>query len=110
MSYEKVWKDNPKLNKDELRKLEKDGLEIFNDIPYYAEHGFSSIPKEEWGAFKWAGLYLQRPKEDGYFMMRVKVPTGILNNEQLETLAGIAKDFGRNFLILQLAKPSNFIG
>jgi ferredoxin-nitrite reductase len=108
MSYEKVWKDNPKLNKEELRKLEKDGLEIFKDIPYYAENGFSSIPKEEWGAFKWAGLYLQRPREDGYFMMRVKVPSGILSNEQLETLAGIAKDFGCNFFDITTRQAIQF--
>jgi ferredoxin-nitrite reductase len=96
MAYEKVWADNPNLNKTELKKLKKDGLKIFEDIPYYAKHGFESIPQEEWDLFKWAGLYLQKPKEDGYFMMRVCVPSGILTNEQLETLAGIASDYGRN--------------
>jgi len=96
MAYEKVWKDNEKLNKTELKKLEKDGLEILKDIPKYAKSGFQSIPKEEWDLFKWAGLYLQRPKEDGYFMMRVKVPSGILNYEQVTTLASICKDYGRN--------------
>ncbi|WLR52823.1 nitrite/sulfite reductase [Bacillus tianshenii] len=96
MAYEKIWANNEKLNKNEKAKLEKDGLEILNDIPGYAEKGFSSIPKDQWDFFKWAGLYLQKPKEDGYFMMRVNVPSGILNNEQLKTLAGISKDFGRN--------------
>ncbi len=95
MAYEKIWADNEKLNKNELKKLEKDGLEIFNDIPYYAENGFESIPKEAWDSFKWAGLYLQRPKEDGYFMMRVNVPSGVLNYEQAEALASICKDYGR---------------
>ncbi|MGP4079422.1 nitrite/sulfite reductase [Pseudalkalibacillus sp. R45] len=95
MAYEKFWADNEKLNKTELKKLEKDGLEIFKDIPYYAENGFESIPKEEWDSFKWAGLYLQRPKQDGYFMMRINVPSGVLNYEQAETLASICKDYGR---------------
>ncbi|RLQ95886.1 nitrite/sulfite reductase [Falsibacillus albus] len=95
MSYEKKWAGNEKLNKTEKKKLEKDGLEIFNDIPNYAKYGFSSIPKEEWDSFKWAGLYLQRPKEDGFFMMRVNVPSGILTHEQAEVLAGISKDYGR---------------
>ncbi|WP_408006452.1 nitrite/sulfite reductase [Pseudalkalibacillus sp. A8] len=95
MAYEKIWADNEKLNKTELKKLEKDGLEIFKDIPHYAENGFESIPKEEWDSFKWAGLYLQRPKEDGYFMMRVNVPSGVLNYEQAEALASICKDYGR---------------
>ncbi|MFD0048707.1 nitrite/sulfite reductase [Actinomycetes bacterium NPDC127524] len=95
MGYEKNWQDHPKLNKTEIKKLEKDGLRIFEDIPFYAENGFESIPKEEWDMFKWAGLYLQRPKEDGYFMMRVVIPSGILTNEQAETLALIARDYGR---------------
>lgn len=95
MAYEKIWADNPNLNKTELRKLQKDALKIFDDIPYYAQNGFSSIPQEEWDMFKWAGLYLQKPKEAGYFMMRVCVPAGALTNEQAITLANIAKDYGR---------------
>ncbi|WNB93820.1 nitrite/sulfite reductase [Bacillus sp. NEB1478] len=96
MAYDKFWSENLKLNKTEQKKLVKDGLKIFEDIPYYAANGFSSIPKEEWDSFKWAGLYLQRPKEDGYFMMRINVPSGILNYEQVKTLAGICKDYGRS--------------
>ncbi|MFS0781176.1 nitrite/sulfite reductase [Bacillus sp. 1P06AnD] len=95
MGYIKHWADNEKLNKSELMKLDKDGLKILGDIPYYAANGFSSIPRDQWDLFKWAGLYLQRPKEDGYFMMRVNVPSGILDNRQLEALAGIARDYGR---------------
>ncbi|MBM7704663.1 nitrite/sulfite reductase [Metabacillus iocasae] len=95
MAYVKTWENNEKINATEKKKLEKDGLEIFNDIPHYAKNGFSSIPKEEWDLFKWAGLYLQRPKEAGYFMMRVNVPSGILTNEQTVALANIAKDYGR---------------
>ncbi|WP_226683043.1 nitrite/sulfite reductase [Sutcliffiella horikoshii] len=95
MAYVKHWADNEKINKTEKAKLEKDGLRILDDIPHYAKNGFGSIPKEQWDLFKWAGLYLQRPKEDGYFMMRVNVPSGILTKPQVETLAGIARDYGR---------------
>ncbi|OEH92744.1 nitrite/sulfite reductase [Bacillus solimangrovi] len=95
MSYKKVWSNNEKLSKNELAKLDKDGLEILNDIPNYAKQGFESIPKDQWDYFKWAGLYLQKPKEAGYFMMRVNVPNGILNNDQLKVLAGISRDYGR---------------
>ena len=96
MAYEKIWANNPKLNKMELQKLEKDGLKIFDDIAYHAEHGFDSIPKENWDLFKWAGMYLQKPKEAGYFMMRVVIPSGIVTNEQAVAMANIAKDFGRD--------------
>ncbi|MGE7780141.1 nitrite/sulfite reductase [Peribacillus sp. NPDC097264] len=98
MVYEKIWADNPALakNKMEIRKLEKDALKIFDDIPHYAANGFDSIPKEEWDVFKWAGLYLQRPKEAGYWMMRVVIPGGILTYDQQITLANIAKDYGHD--------------
>ncbi|WP_044894945.1 nitrite/sulfite reductase [Bacillus alveayuensis] len=108
MAYEKIWANNPNLNKTELKKLKKDGLKIFEDIPYYAQHGFASIPKEEWDYFKWAGLYLQKPKEAGYFMMRVCVPSGILNNEQLKTLAGIARDYGRGIFDITTRQAVQF--
>jgi ferredoxin-nitrite reductase len=97
VTYTKVWAEDPsQLSKEELHKLEKDGLEILNDIEKYAKEGFHSIPKEDWSHFKWAGMYLQKPKEDGYFMMRVNIPSGILSYEQAEVLAGIAKDYGRD--------------
>ncbi|SMO33454.1 nitrite/sulfite reductase [Melghirimyces algeriensis] len=95
MAYKKHWADDDTIHPFEKQKLEMDGLDIFDKIDHYAEKGFSSIPKEEWAMFKWAGLYLQRPKEDGYFMMRVNVPSGILNQDQVVTLAGIAQDYGR---------------
>ncbi|PJN89810.1 nitrite/sulfite reductase [Bacillus sp. mrc49] len=97
MVYEKFWSDNPLIakNKTEIRKLEKDGLKIFEDIAHYAANGFESIPKEEWDMFKWAGLYLQRPKEAGYWMMRVVIPGGIVTYDQQIALASIAEDYGR---------------
>ena len=95
MAYVKHWAGNEKLNKTEQAKLEKDGLRILDDIPEYAKNGFASIPQEQWDLFKWAGLYLQRPKEAGYFMMRVNVPSGILTKPQVEALAAIARDYGR---------------
>jgi ferredoxin-nitrite reductase len=97
VAYEKFWANkSEKLNKDEQMKLRKDGLNILNDIDRFAKEGFDSIPKEEWSLFKWAGLYLQKPKEDGYFMMRVNIPSGLITNEQAEVIAGIGRDYGRD--------------
>lgn len=108
VSYVKTWSDNEKLNPAEKKKLIKDGLRIFDDIPTYAENGFSSIPKEDWDSFKWAGLYLQRPKEAGYFMMRVNIPSGILNADQVETLAAIGKDYGRDVVDITTRQAIQF--
>ncbi|UOE95982.1 nitrite/sulfite reductase [Alkalihalobacillus sp. LMS39] len=109
MAYEKVWaQDTSKLNKDELKKLEKDGLTILDDIQVYAKQGFDAIPKEDWSLFKWAGLYLQKPKEDGYFMMRVNIPSGIITNEQAEVLAGIGRDYGRDVIDITTRQAIQF--
>ncbi|RNA67456.1 nitrite/sulfite reductase [Alteribacter keqinensis] len=108
MAYTKVWKDNEKLNKEEKAKLQKDGLDILEDIPRYAEEGFESIPKDQWSLFKWAGLYLQKPKEDGYFMMRVNIPSGVLKYEQALALAAIAKDYGRDVIDITTRQAVQF--
>ncbi|MFB5663335.1 nitrite/sulfite reductase [Alteribacillus sp. HJP-4] len=109
MAYKKTWAENPdQLNKDELRKLDRDGLDILNDIEYYAANGFDSIPKEDWPTFKWAGLYLQRPKEDGYFMMRVNIPSGIITNDQIEALASIGRDYGRGVIDITTRQAIQF--
>ncbi|MDN3954398.1 nitrite/sulfite reductase [Sporolactobacillus laevolacticus] len=98
MSYVKVWADNDQLNKNEINKLKKDGLSIFEDIPKYAINGFESIPKDQYMYFKYAGLTVQKPQDKGLFMMRVKIPTGILNYEQAVTLAEIGAEYGKGTL------------
>lgn len=108
MTYEKVWANDPKLNKEEHLKLEKDGLEILKEIDKYAKTGFSSIPVEEWSLFKWAGLYLQKPKEAGYFMMRVNIPSGVLKNEQVEAIASIGRDYGRDVIDITTRQAIQF--
>jgi ferredoxin-nitrite reductase len=98
VSYEKKWaNDGSKLNKTELSKLEKDGLDVIQDIYRYAETGYESIDPEDMTRFKWAGVYEQKPK-DGYFMMRVRISSGLLNSEQARELAAIAKDYGRDLI------------
>jgi ferredoxin-nitrite reductase len=96
---ERVWtKDLSILNKFELQKLDKDGMDILDDIAQYAQTGYKSIPEDDFALFKWAGVYQQKPKDDGYFMMRVKIPTGMLNSKQARALAAIARDYGRNLM------------
>lgn len=99
MAQQWKWaKDVDRLNEVEKLKLEKDGLDVIPDIEKYAQTGFESIPEEEFTRFKWAGLYLQRPKSDGYFMMRVRIPSGILNSRQVRVLAEVARDYGRGLI------------
>ncbi|MGY4112180.1 hypothetical protein ACVIJU_002444 [Aeribacillus sp. SP014] len=39
MAHEKVWANNENLNKFELKKLEKDGLDILEEIDTFAKNG-----------------------------------------------------------------------
>ena len=64
------------LTPQEKLKLEKDGLDVIHDIYRYAKTGFASIEEGDFDRMKWYGVYRQKPKESGYFMMRTKIPAG----------------------------------
>jgi sulfite reductase (ferredoxin) len=101
------------LNAAERFKKDDDGLNVRERIlNRYAYQGFGSIdPTDLRGRFRWWGLYTQRRPgigggktgaledaeiEDSYFMMRVRIPGGQLTADQLRTIAGIAKEYGRD--------------
>jgi sulfite reductase (ferredoxin) len=101
------------LNAAERFKKDDDGLNVRQRIlTRYAHQGFDSIdPADLRGRFRWWGLYTQRRPgigggktgaledaeiEDAFFMMRVRIPGGQLEAEQLRTVAGIAKEYGRD--------------
>lgn len=97
-SYNRPWEqDTSKLSKLELVKLERDGLDIINLIKEKGHLGYDAFSEEDLGFFKWAGVYEQKPK-DGHFMMRVRIPSGVLRTEQVRALAEISRDYGRNLL------------
>ncbi|QMV41619.1 nitrite/sulfite reductase [Cohnella cholangitidis] len=100
MAYKAVWmdRDPSKLNKFEFYKMEKDGLDIIRDIvEKYSKEGFASIPQEDFNLFKWAGVYQQKPN-NGHFMMRIRIPGGVLTSAQARELAAIGRDYGRNLI------------
>jgi sulfite reductase beta subunit-like hemoprotein len=83
-----------KLNKMERIKKEKNPFEVWDDIERYAITGFESIHPDDFDRFKWYGLYTQRPQQDGYFMLRVKIPNGNLTSQQLKAIAGLSEKHG----------------
>ncbi len=85
------------MNKMEVLKRERDGLEIIKDIPLFAKTGWESIPEDDIQRLKWYGLFLRNPTP-GYFMLRVRIPGGRATSAQLRTLAEIAKTFGNGQL------------
>ncbi len=105
----RTWTNNPlKLNKIELIKLNTDGLDILNKLKYYQQKGFAAISEAEKELLKWAGIYLQRPRSEGYFMMRVKVPSGIMTSSQARTLCEISRQHGRSIIDLTTRQSIQF--
>jgi hypothetical protein len=50
-----------KLNKVELLKQEKDGLDVWADVLRYAKDGYESIHPDDFPRMRWYGIYQQRP-------------------------------------------------
>jgi sulfite reductase (ferredoxin) len=86
-----------KENKVERVKREKDGLDCLEDVLRYAREGFKSISEDDLNVrLRWYGLYTQRPQEEGYFMLRVKVPNGTLTADQLETIGRLSQTYAQD--------------
>jgi ferredoxin-nitrite reductase len=81
----------------ERLKLEKDGLDVVHDIYRYAKTGFASIDPGDFDRMKWYGVYRQKPKDSGFFMMRTKIPGGQMTAVQAQMLQSIADRFGHGF-------------
>src|SRR5215210_7467045 len=81
------------LNQAETFKKEDDGLNVRHRIEtIYATKGFGSIwPSDLRGRFRWMGLYTQRPETDGYFMLRIRIPGGVLTAEQVDTIGKVSE-------------------
>ena len=96
-----LWKeDKSKLNATELAKLEMDGLEIVNDLDRLVAQGFAALTPADYDRLKWLGVYAHRPKGEGYFLLRVKIPGGKMTAAQAETIAAIAETHSRRTIDL----------
>lgn len=105
----RVWeKDYNVLNDFEKLKLKQDGLDILEKLSEYKESGFESITPKERDLLKWAGVYVQRPRTEGYFLLRVKIPGGVMNSQQARVLADISKKYGRGIIDLTTRQAIQF--
>ena len=69
---------------------------IREKIEASAKEGFTSLSEDDLFLAKWYGLYTHR-NEPGFFMLRLKLPSGFLNPTQLKTIAKIATEQNRDF-------------
>lgn len=81
------------MNKIELIKAERDGLEIKNELQRFAEEGWESISEDNIQRLKWYGLFLRNPTP-GFFMLRVRIPNGFSFSYQVRVLGYIAQTYG----------------
>ena len=89
------------LTPQEKMKLDKDGLDVIHDIYRYAKTGFASIDADDFDRMKWYGVYRQKPKDSGYFMMRLRLPGGQVTAAQAAKLSEVADRFGLGFFGLK---------
>ena len=94
--------------KPELTQIEKDKLTIdpnfdFRDI---AQRPFEDITTNEIGMFKWSGVYHQLQK--GFFMVRLRLPGGIMTADQLIRAGDLADTYGQDLLCITTRQTLQF--
>ena len=85
-----------KRNNVERLKRDKFPLEIVNEIDELGQRNYLDISEEDMVRFQWYGLYQDKPKV-GYFMLRIKAPSGIMTAAQYRALGELSVKFGRDY-------------
>ncbi|HLO86467.1 MAG TPA: ferredoxin--nitrite reductase [Nostocaceae cyanobacterium] len=82
------------LNKFEKFKAEKDGLAVKAEVEQFAQLGWEAIDETDRDhRLKWLGVFF-RPVTPGKFMMRLRIPNGILTSQQMSVLAEVVQRYG----------------
>ena len=85
-----------KMNKFEQFKSEKDGLAVKEELEKFARLGWEAIDETDLQhRLKWVGIFY-RPVTPGKFMLRMRLPNGILNSQQMRVLAQIVQRYGED--------------
>lgn len=98
-----------KAQRVERLKRAKNAWEHFDEIREFARKGHASIPPEWLGTyFRSWGVYTQgdgagviggtngEGKATPYFMVRIRIPNGLLNSSQTRTIADLAEQHARS--------------
>src|ERR1700731_2821626 len=110
-----------KAKRIERLKREKNAWEHFDEIREFARQGRSSIPPEWIGTyFRTWGVYTQgdgagvvggkngEGQATDYFMVRIRIPNGILTSEQVRVLADLAEDHARGIADITVRQNIQF--
>ncbi|MGI0484423.1 ferredoxin--nitrite reductase [Pantanalinema rosaneae CENA516] len=82
------------LNKFEKIKAEKDGLAVKAELEQFAKIGWEAMNETDRDyRLKWMGVFF-RPVTPGKFMLRMRIPNGIITSGQLRVLAEVVQRYG----------------
>lgn len=108
-----------KAQRAERLKRSKNAWEHFDEIREFARRGFDSIPPEWFSTyFRPWGLYAQgdgqgvlggsggEGKAVPFFMVRVRVPNGVLTSDQVRSVAAMSSEHGNG--VLDITVRQNF--
>jgi len=86
---------NKKQNKVEITKASKNVMDVYTQLEEIAAAGYEGLSKADSSYFlKCFGLF----DKGDYFMLRVRIPIGQLNNEQAIRIGEIAKKYGDDYI------------
>ncbi len=98
--WDLVYKRNPV----ERIKRDKAPLGIRDELPALIAAGYESVAEEDIVRLQWWGLYHDKPKI-GTFMLRVKLPAGVVEPERLRAIGEVSNRYGRG--VAELATRQN---
>src|SRR3954451_6732405 len=88
------WELVLERNSVERIKRDKPPLGIREELPALIAAGYESMAEEDIVRLQWWGLYHDKPKI-GTFMLRVKIPSGILSPAKLHAIGEVSNRYGR---------------
>ena len=94
MAAAPTWDTVYERNSVERIKRDKPPLGIRDELPALIAAGYERMPEEEIVRLQWWGLYHDKPKI-GTFMLRVKIPSGILTPAELRAIGEVSNRYGR---------------
>ena len=89
------WEQVYRRNFLERLKRDRPPVEVRAELPDLIARGYEAVPEEDMVRLHWWGIAHDKPKI-GTFMVRVKVPGGVLSASQVRGLGRIARAHGRD--------------
>src|SRR6478736_5604593 len=94
MAPEATWENVYERNSVERIKRDRAPLGIRDELPALIAAGYERMAEEDIVRLQWWGLYHDKPKV-GTFMLRVKIPSGILTPAKLRAIGEVSNRYGR---------------